>query len=108
VDYVVLDTAPLLPVSDGSEVAALADGTLLVARYEATTDNQIKRAVSTLRGVDANLLGLVLNRTPRRRTGEYGYSYSYYAREAKGDGRRRAVTDRRPAPAAPRGGDPDS
>ncbi len=82
VDYVVIDTAPLLPVSDGSEVAALADGTLLVARHEVTTDSQVKRATSTLRGVDALLLGVVLNRVPNRRSGEYGYSYSYYQREA--------------------------
>ena len=99
VDYVVIDTAPLLPVSDGSEVAALADGTLLVARCEATTDNQVKRAVATLRGVDAKLIGVVLNRAPRRRASEYGYSYSYYARDPKDGGGRRRTGLRRPAPA---------
>lgn len=75
VDYVVIDTAPLLPVADGSEVAALADGTLLVARHKLTTDAQVKRAVATLARVDAKLLGVVLNRIPNKRTGEYGYSY---------------------------------
>jgi non-specific protein-tyrosine kinase len=75
VDYVVIDTAPLLPVADGSEVAALADGTLLVVRHGVTTDTQIKRAVHSLRRVDASLLGLVLNRIPNKRSGEYGYSY---------------------------------
>jgi capsular exopolysaccharide synthesis family protein len=103
VDYVVIDTAPLLPVSDGSEVAALADGTLLVAKYESTTDNQVKRAVATLRGVDAKLIGVVLNRAPRRRASEYGYSYSYYSRDPNKEasaGRRRAAL-RRPAPTPP-------
>jgi len=75
VDYVVIDTAPLLPVADGSEVAALADGTLLVVRHGVTTDTQIKRAVHSLGRVDASLLGLVLNRIPNKRSGEYGYSY---------------------------------
>ncbi|MGI8761674.1 MAG: polysaccharide biosynthesis tyrosine autokinase [Jatrophihabitantaceae bacterium] len=75
VDYVVLDTAPLLPVADGSEVAALADGTLLVARYRETTDTHIKRGVQTLKRVDAKLLGVVMNRIPVRRNDEYGYSY---------------------------------
>ncbi len=76
VDYVVLDTAPLLPVADGSEVAALADGTLLVARYAETTDSQVKRAVDSLRRVDAAVVGVVLNRMPANRNrGEYGYSY---------------------------------
>ena len=75
VDYVVIDTAPLLPVADGSEVAALADGTLLVASHNTTTDVQVKRAVSALSRVDARLLGVVLNRIPVRRAGEYGYAY---------------------------------
>ena len=75
VDYVVIDTAPLLPVADGSEVAALADGTLLVARHGLTTDSNVQRAAQTLRRVDATLLGVVLNRTPIRRNNEYGYTY---------------------------------
>jgi capsular exopolysaccharide synthesis family protein len=75
VDYVVVDTAPLLPVADGSEVAALADGTLLVARHGLTTDTHVKRAVDTLAQVDAKLLGVVLNRVPSRRKNDYGYTY---------------------------------
>jgi non-specific protein-tyrosine kinase len=76
VDYVVIDTAPLLPVADGSEVAALADGTLLVARHGVTTDTNIERATQTLRRVDAKLLGVVLNRIPLKRNDrEYGYTY---------------------------------
>jgi receptor protein-tyrosine kinase len=75
VDYVIVDTAPLLPVADGSEVAALADGSLLVARHKLTTEPQVKRAIAALERVDAKLLGVVLNRVPARRTGEYGYTY---------------------------------
>ncbi|HEV7206734.1 MAG TPA: polysaccharide biosynthesis tyrosine autokinase [Jatrophihabitans sp.] len=75
VDYVIIDTAPLLPVADGSEVAALADGTLLVARHRLTTDGQVKRAKEALTRVDANLLGVVLNRVPGGRGSEYGYTY---------------------------------
>jgi capsular exopolysaccharide synthesis family protein len=82
VDYVVIDTAPLLPVADGSEVAALADGTLLVVRHAVTTDAQIKRAITSLRRVDAKLLGMVLNRVPVKRNNEYGYTY--YRSETEG------------------------
>lgn len=81
VDYVVLDTAPLLPVADGSEVAALADGTLLVARYGVTTDTHVRRAVQTLNRVDAPLLGVLLNRMPTRRRS--GYNDTYYHPEAE-------------------------
>jgi non-specific protein-tyrosine kinase len=76
-DYVILDTAPLLPVADGSEVAALADGTLLVVRYKLTTEPQVKRAAETLARVDAKLIGVLLNRVPGR-SGEYGYTYYRY------------------------------
>jgi capsular exopolysaccharide synthesis family protein len=101
VDYVVLDTAPLLPVADGAEVAALADGTLLVARYGETTDTQVKRAVDHLRRVDAMVLGVVLNRAPvNRNRGEYGYSYYRSEEQApvhsnsRVDNRRRAKRER--------------
>lgn len=75
VDYVVIDTAPLLPVADGLEVAAMADGALLVARHKVTTEAQVKRSAASLARVDAKLLGVLLNRLPSRRSGEYGYSY---------------------------------
>ena len=98
VDYVVIDTAPLLPVADGSEVAALADGTLLVARHGITTDTNVQRSVQALRRVDAKLIGVVLNRMPiRRNNREYGYTYyrteepARSLQQGKGDdGRRRA------------------
>jgi len=77
-DYVILDTAPLLPVADGSEVAALADGTLLVAQHKKTTDSQARRAAQMLRRVDASLIGVVLNRVRQGRSGPYGYSYYRY------------------------------
>jgi capsular exopolysaccharide synthesis family protein len=87
VDYVVLDTAPLLPVADGSEVAALADGTLLVARYRETTDAHVRRAAEHLKRVDAALIGTVLNRVPVPRTSEYqGYAYYRYAASERANG----------------------
>jgi capsular exopolysaccharide synthesis family protein len=94
VDYVVCDTAPLLPVADGSEVAALADGTLLVARHGMTTDTHVKRAVHTLGRVDAKLLGVVLNRVPPRKNNEYGYTY--YRAEDNAPTHSRRADDREP------------
>ncbi|GAB2478946.1 tyrosine-protein kinase domain-containing protein [Jatrophihabitans fulvus] len=83
IDYVVIDTAPLLPVADGSEVAALADGTLLVARQNVTTETHVKHASQNLSRVDARLLGVVLNRVPVRR-GERDYGFEYYRNEEVG------------------------
>jgi non-specific protein-tyrosine kinase len=96
VDYVIIDTAPLLPVADGSEVAALADGTLLVARHGVTTDTNVQRSVQALRRVDAKIIGVVLNRMPvRRNNREYGYTYyrteepARSLQQGNGDGGRR-------------------
>ena len=91
VDYVILDTAPLLPVADGSEVAALAEGTLLVARHKLTTDAQVKRSILALTQVSARLIGVVLNGVSPKRAGDYdyGYQYGYYREAPKRDPRSR-------------------
>jgi capsular exopolysaccharide synthesis family protein len=93
VDYVVIDTAPVLPVADGSEVAALADGTLLVARHGVTTDTSVRRAVEALNRVDARLLGVILNRLPIKRN-DRDYGYTYYST----DDQSRSLGNKRPEP----------
>ncbi len=97
-DYVVVDTAPLLAVSDGAEVAALADGALLIARYKVTTDVHIRRSVAILRQLDAVPLGVVLNRLATRELTHYGY-YQYRDQETAPP----PAPNHRPTLAAPNG-----
>lgn len=78
-DYVVIDAPPLLAVTDAAVLSALTDGTLLVAASGDVTTDQVETALESLEGVDANLLGVVLNKVPRGRSrtqGYYDYSYS--------------------------------
>jgi capsular exopolysaccharide synthesis family protein len=77
-DYVVVDTAPLLPVADGAIAAATVDGTILVTHWGRTTRDQVRRSVESLNKVGAPLIGSVLNMHPvsRRSDADY-YSYSY-------------------------------
>jgi capsular exopolysaccharide synthesis family protein len=75
-DLVVVDTAPLLPVTDGAIAAARADGAVVVVRYGKTRTAEVERAVESLRAVDARVLGTVLNRSPVK--GEDGYTYDGY------------------------------
>jgi capsular exopolysaccharide synthesis family protein len=63
-DVVIFDCPPLLPVTDGEVVAARADGALLVVRFSRTTGAQVTAAVRALHGVNATLLGCVLNMVP--------------------------------------------
>lgn len=75
-DYVVIDSSPLLAVTDAAILAAAADGVLLLARFGQTKQEQLTHAVGNLRDVGAPLLGAVFTMTPAR--GGSSYSYSYY------------------------------
>ncbi|UJL31478.1 polysaccharide biosynthesis tyrosine autokinase [Mycolicibacterium vanbaalenii] len=76
-DYVVVDSTPLLAVTDAAILAAGADGVLLIARYGHTKRDQLMHAVDSLNSVGAPLLGAVFSMTPSRGSG-YSYSYGYY------------------------------
>jgi len=81
VDYTIIDTAPLLPVADGAEVAALADATLIVHHAGKSTREQASRAVEALAKVGERPVGVVLNMITRSRGSyddQYGYYYSSY------------------------------
>ncbi|MGE2736469.1 polysaccharide biosynthesis tyrosine autokinase [Mycolicibacterium vaccae] len=78
-DYVILDSTPLLAVTDAAILAANADGVLLMARFGHTKRDQLSHAVESLRSVAAPLLGAVFTMMPTRGTSTYGgYSYTYY------------------------------
>jgi len=77
-DYVVIDSAPLLAVTDGAVLAAHADGALVVVRAGKTKRDQLRHAMGTLNDVGATLLGAVLTMMPTRGSGVYSYNYYYY------------------------------
>lgn len=101
-DYVIIDSSPLLAVTDGAILANQSDGTLLIARFGATKRDQLAHATGIINDVGAVLLGAVITMTPTRGTSaysynyNYNYSYSYYGDEgAKGStkkGRRAKAT----------------
>ncbi len=76
-DYTIIDTAPLLPVTDGAEVAALADATVVVHRAGKTTRDQAIRSIGALEKVGEKPVGVVLNMVSRT-GGRYAYEYDYY------------------------------
>lgn len=61
--FVVLDTPPVLAVSDARVLAARADGVILVVKARHTTNTLVIRARNLLESAGANLLGIVLNGT---------------------------------------------
>ena len=75
-DMVIIDTPPLLPVTDAAVMSTVADGCLLVTRHGKTTNAQASAAAAALTAVGAKLYGCVLNRAPKKSSGDYAY-YSY-------------------------------
>jgi capsular exopolysaccharide synthesis family protein len=80
-DVIVLDSPPLLPVTDAAVLARHADGAVLVVRHGKTRREQVTRALEALQGVDARLLGTVLNWAPVKGpdADNYGYGPGYYS-----------------------------
>lgn len=82
-DYIVIDTPPVLMLSDAIALIPEADGTVVVCRHRASHVNDIAKTISTLNFAKANVLGVVVNDyTPidkPKRYG-YGYGYGYYSR----------------------------
>jgi capsular exopolysaccharide synthesis family protein len=78
-DLIILDTPPLLPVTDAAVLAAEADGVLVVFRYR-TKLAQLKATLRGLAVVDAHVLGTVFNMKPISRRDRHSYgSYGAYA-----------------------------
>lgn len=82
-DVVIIDSPPLLPVTDPLVLARQVDAVVLVARCQATTAHDLERALGMLRRSDTNLLGVVLNEIDPRRagSGESSRYYYYHSRE---------------------------
>jgi tyrosine-protein kinase len=72
-DVVVLDTAPLLPVTDAVVLARLVTATLVVADASRTRRPALGQALALLERVDARLAGVVLTHVRRRDADVYGY-----------------------------------
>ncbi len=114
-DIVVIDSPPLVSVSDAGALSTLVSGTLLVASVDGRLHrDQLQQALQNLSFVNAKLFGLVLNRIEpsRTKTGYYGYAAASVepeprkgrARRQKRESRRRRESrkSRRAAAEAPR------
>jgi len=75
-DVVLVDSPPVLPVTDSAVLSAQVDATLLVTRAGLTTRRQLNRAVEVLEQVASPLVGTVLNGATAD-DGYYGYGYNY-------------------------------
>jgi polysaccharide biosynthesis transport protein len=84
-DYVIVDSAPILPVSDSVALSGTVDGVIVVAQAGKVTDANVVETVERLDRVSAPILGLVLNRASRSSNGTYAYG-GYAAPKRAQDG----------------------
>jgi polysaccharide biosynthesis transport protein len=79
-EYIVIDSAPVLPVSDSMVLSKLTDGVVMVANGSATPRQQVKNACARLEYARAKILGLVLNKV-KIHSPDYHYYYhqDYYS-----------------------------
>lgn len=85
-DMVLIDSAPVLPVTDATVLAAWVEATMLVTSAGTTTRTQVTDALDRLKQVDAPVVGAVLNRAPAEQG--YGYRYDDGSPPRSGFGRR--------------------
>ena len=74
-DFVLLDSPPVLSVTDATLLSALADGMILVVRADKSRKQYVKQTADRLKEANANILGYVLNALSPKSQGRSAYYY---------------------------------
>lgn len=77
-DIVVLDTPPILAVTDAAIIGNYVGTTLLVARFELNTAKEIEVSVKRFEQAGVTVKGCILNGVVKKASSYYGYGYSHY------------------------------
>ncbi|WP_405080711.1 tyrosine-protein kinase Wzc [Pectobacterium versatile] len=85
-DLVLLDTPPILAVTDAAIISRHAGTSLLVARFEMNTLKEIEVSIRRFEQNGTEIKGVILNAIVKRAASYYGYgNYHYYAYDYKSD-----------------------
>ena len=77
-DIIIVDSPPVLSVTDAFVISNLVDGTIFVVAYNQTKKDDAKIALQQLQDASVNILGSVFANVDPKTT---GYAYNYYYRE---------------------------
>jgi len=81
-DRIVLDSPPIIGVSDASVLTSVADGVVLVIQHRRNPQSMVVRARQIIDGLKTPILGVVLSQVPRTAGDDYSYytkNYAYYS-----------------------------
>jgi capsular exopolysaccharide synthesis family protein len=81
-DVVIIDTPPLLPVTDAAVLSTIAGGTVVIVGAGRVDRDHLSRSLQSLETVQARVLGLVLNMIPTKGPDGYYYYRQGYAPES--------------------------
>ncbi|WP_380179200.1 tyrosine-protein kinase Wzc [Kalamiella sp. sgz302252] len=77
-DLVLIDTPPILAVTDASIIGKIAGTSLMVARFETNTVKEIDVSFKRFEQNGIEIKGVILNAVVRKAANSYGYGYDYY------------------------------
>lgn len=77
-DFIILDTPPVVSVTDAQALSTIVDGVLLVVASGHAQIPEVHKAIELLQYVKANILGIVANKVKSMRRGYKYYQYYYY------------------------------
>ncbi|MBK0002086.1 polysaccharide biosynthesis tyrosine autokinase [Erwinia sp. S38] len=77
-DFVIVDTPPILAVTDAAIIGNYAGTTLLVARFEQNTPKELEVSVKRFEQSGVTIKGCILNGVVKKASSYYGYGYSHY------------------------------
>jgi len=115
-DLVLVDSPPILGVSDASVLASEVDLTMLVVQHRKLPRNMLLRVKQAVENVGGHVIGVVLNNVDVRSDSQYQYYTSYYTYYAPAEAQPVQTVAAAPASvaqpkpqetAAPRGQDSD-
>jgi capsular exopolysaccharide synthesis family protein len=76
-DYIFLDAPPVMLISDPITISTYSDAVILTIKHGNTEKDLVRRAVESLKQVNANIIGIVLNNIPVSKQNNYYYYGSY-------------------------------
>lgn len=82
-DAIIIDAPPLLPVTDAAVLSQYVGGVAVVVGSHKLKQNDLEKALNSLRLVDANLLGIILNQLPVKGPDAYQQSYYNYSSDTR-------------------------
>lgn len=76
-DMIILDTPPILAVTDALLISPVSDGVILVTKAEKTKSSEVQSTLTLLKRAKGNILGFVFNQAEKPKNLNYKYYYYY-------------------------------